>query len=75
MPKKPLGRTLMEVQHFKRSETLFKSAPPYFCYIFWSLWKEISSKNSFLEVPEILRLFGNILTPDEKYSLSVKSSV
>ena len=37
--------------------------------------KKISSKNSFLVVSEILRLFVNILTPDEKYSLSVKASV
>ena len=31
---------------------------------------KINSKNSFLEVSEILRLFVNILTPDDKYSLS-----
>ena len=66
---------LMDSQHFKGSETLLKSARQFFCHIFWSLLKKISSKNSFLEVSEILRLFVNILTPDDKYSLSVKASV
>ena len=35
----------------------------------------MSSKNFFLEISEILRLFAKILTPDDKYSLSVKASV
>ena len=35
----------------------------------------MSSKNAVLEVSEILRLFFNIMTPDEKYSLSAKASV
>ena len=75
MPKNARVRTLMDSQHFKGSETLFKSAPQYSCYVFWYLWREISSKNSFFEVSEILALFVNILTLDEKYSLSVKASV
>ena len=37
--------------------------------------KKISSKNSVLEVSEILRLFFNILPPDDKYSLLVEASV
>ena len=75
MPKKSRVRTLMDGQNVKGSERLLKSAWRYFCQTFWSLWKEISSKNSVLVVSEILRLFVNILTPDEKYSLSVKASV
>ena len=75
MPKKPRVRTLMDGQNVKGSERLLKSAWRYFCYTFWSLWKEISSKNSVLVVSEILRLFVNILTPDEKFSLLVKASV
>ena len=75
MPKKRRVRTLMDGQHFKGTETVIKCARQYFCHIFWSFWKEISSKNSVLVVSEILRLFVNILTPDEKYSLSVKASV
>ena len=36
---------------------------------------ERSSKKFVLVVSELLRLFVNILTPNEKYSLSVKASV
>ena len=75
MPKKPRVKTLMDSQHVKGSGRLIQSAQQYFCHIFWSLWNEISSKNSVLVVSEILRLFVNILTPDGKYSLSVKATV
>ena len=75
MQKKPSVRTLMESQDVKESDILLKSARKYFCHIFYSLLKEISSKNSVLVVSEMLRLFVNILTPDDKYSLSVKASV
>ena len=60
MPKKPRLRTLIGSQHFKDSKTL---------------WKQMSSKNPVLVVSVILRLFFNILTPDEKYPLSVKANV
>ena len=69
MSKKLRVRTLMDSQHVKRSETLLKSARQYFCDIFWSLSKNISSKNIFSEVSESLRLFVNILTPDDMYFL------
>ena len=75
MRKKGCVRRLMDSQHVKGSQTLIKVAQHYFCQIFLKLWKKISSKNSVLVVSEILRLFVNILTPDEKYSLSVKASV
>ena len=75
MNKKPSVRTLMDSQHAKGSETLIKYARQYLFYNFWSLWKKISSKNSFLELYETLRLFVNMLTPDYMYSLSVKASV
>ena len=75
MPKKLRVRTLMDSQHVKKYVRLLKSAQQYFCHIFWSLINEISWENSFLIVAEILRLFFNILTPDEKYCLSVKASV
>ena len=75
MPKEPRIRTLMDSQHVKVFETLHKSELQYFFHIFWPLWKEISRKNLVLVVSEIYRLFVNILTPDDKYSLSVKSSV
>ena len=75
MPKIPSVRTLMGSQHVKRCETLLESAQQYFCHIFCGLGKKISSKNSVSVVCEILRLFVNIMTPDEKYSRSVKTSV
>ena len=75
MPKKPRVRTLMDSPHDKRSERLLKSAGQSFSMIFRSLWKETSLKNSVLVVSQILRLFVNILSPDDQYSLSVKASV
>ena len=74
MAKKSRIRTLMESQHVKVSETLHKSALQYFCHIFWSLWKKISSEKVILVVSETLRLFVTILTPDDKYSFSGKAS-
>ena len=38
-----------------------------------SLWKSFSSTNSFLS--QTLRLFDDILTPDDKYSVSAKVTV
>ena len=59
MRKKLSARTLMESLHVKESEGLLKSTRQYFALL----------------VSETLRLFFNIMTPDEKYSLSVKVSV
>ena len=75
MPKKSCVRTLMDSQHVKGSEILLQSSRQYFGQSFLLLWREISYKNPFLVVSEILRLFVNILAPDEKYSLSVKATV
>ena len=75
MRKKSGVRTLMEIQHFKGSETLLKSARQYLCYIFLSLCQKIIQKIPFLEVSEILRLFFSMLTPDDNSSLSVRASV
>ena len=75
MPKKPRVRTLLDSEDINVSETLLKSAWHCFCQIFWSLWKKMSSKNSILVVSEILKLFVNMLTPDEEYCLSGKASV
>ena len=75
MPEKLRIRTLMDSQHVRGSETLHKSSSQYFSHIFLFLWKKIGSKNSLLVVSEILRLFVNILTPDDKYYFSVKVRV
>ena len=42
---------------------------------FKSLWKKICLKSSVFIVSEILRQFVKIVTPDDKYSLSVKGIV
>ena len=60
---------LLSSQHVKPSKTLLKSARQYFCHIFWPVWNKISSKSYVLVLSRILRLFFNILTPDEKYAL------
>ena len=65
----------MDRQHVKRSGRLFKSVRQYFCEIFLSVWYKFSSKNLVLVVYEILRLFFNKMTRDEKYFLSAKESV
>ena len=75
MPKKPRVRTLIDSHHVKGSEILLKSARQNFPQIYWSLWTKITSKNSILVVSQILRLFVNILTTDEKYSFSLKAGV
>ena len=75
MTKKPRVRTLMGSEHVEGTKKLLKSLPQYFCYILLSLLGKMSSKSSVLVISEILRLFVNILTPDEKYSVPVKVSV
>ena len=46
-----------------------------FVVFFLSLWKAISSRESVLEVFEILKLFVNTLAQDDKYYLSLKAGV
>ena len=75
MLKKLRVRSLIDSQHVKETKTLLKSAPECLHYIFWLLSKKIGSKNSFSQVSEILTLFVRILTPDNKYILSVKAGV
>ena len=75
MVKKPRVKTRMDSQHVKVFQRPLKSAQQFFSHIFWSVWKEISSKDSFLVLSEIFRVFVNILRADDKYSLLVKASV
>ena len=75
MGKKPSVRKIMESQHVKGSEKLLKSAQQYFFHLFLSLWNSFTSKNFVLVVSEVLRLFVNILIPNNMYSLSVKVKV
>ena len=50
MTKKPHVGTRIDSEHVKGSERLLKSARQSICHIFWSLWKEITSKNFVLIV-------------------------
>ena len=68
-------RTHMYSEHVKGSKTLHKCARQYLCHIFWGLWRKISTKNSVLVLSEILKLFVDILTHEDKYSLSAKATV
>ena len=43
--------------------------------IFFITFKENNSKNFAILVSETLRLFVNIMTPDDNYSLSVKANL
>ena len=67
MFKKSHVRRLIYSQPVKVSKTLLKSTWKYFWNIFWAVWNIV--------VSETLRLFVNILAPDDKYTLSVKANV
>ena len=54
-------------QHVNGCEALMKSAWQHFYQIFWSLWKEITSKISPLLKFDILEMFVKALTGDENY--------
>ena len=56
-------------QHGKRDQTLLKSEPHHLYQIFCSLWRQLSWRKSLLVICEVLRMFVNILTADDEYSL------
>ena len=64
----------MDRQDVKVPERLLKSAQQYFCHFCLLLLKKTISKKSYLVVSETLRLFVNILIPDDMCSLSVTAS-
>ena len=69
MRKNPRVRTIIDSQHVKGFETLLKYTRLQFLDIVLLLWNNFSSKNSVLVASEMLRLFHNLWTPDDKYSL------
>ena len=73
-PKSPVSKHLWIVKMLKGRKDYLNLHCSAFVIFFWSLWNKISSKNSVLVVSKTLTLFFNILTPDDKYSLSVKAS-
>ena len=60
-------RTSFDNQHVKVSETIVKTAWEHFYHIFSLLWGEMICKMSPLVKFEILNLFVNTLTVDDKY--------
>ena len=72
--KSPMSEHLWTVNMLKGPKSCLNFHGSIFV-ILWSPSKKISSKMSVLVVSEILRLLVNILTPDDKYSLSVKASI
>ena len=69
LSKKRRFRTFFDSQHVKGSQTLVKSAWERFYQIFVSLWVEIIWKISPLLIYEILGVFVNTMTADNKYLL------
>ena len=64
---------LCNKQHDKRAQTLFKSDRRQFYHIYllqitYLLQRQLSLKKSLLVIREILRLFVNTFTPNDKYS-------
>ena len=56
-------------QHPKCAQTLFKFPWHNLYHIYWSLWRQLTFKNSLLVICKISRLFPNTLSTDGKYSL------
>ena len=67
--KKRRFRTSFDSQHVKGSETLVKSGWEHFCHIQIPLSREMIWKISPIFKFEILGLFVNTLTADDKYAL------
>ena len=62
--------TLLKCEDVKGSQTLLKSARQYFYQMCSSLWEYFSYKMCLLVISEILRPFFNLLTLDDKDSVS-----
>ena len=78
MPKKLLGYVsehFWTVNMLKGPKHCWRLHGSTFVINFWSLWKSFCSRNSVTAASRILRLFVNLLTSNDKYSLSVKVSI
>ena len=69
LSKKRCFRTPFDSQHVKELQTLVKSAWEHFYHIFSSYWWKLIGKTSLLVIGEILGVFFNTLTNDDKYLL------
>ena len=75
MAKKPLSEHLFPVNMLKAPNHCLNLHCSIFIRFFDHSKKKLPPKKSVLVLSEILRLFFNILTPDENYFLSVKGNV
>ena len=67
LSKKHSFRTFSRVNMLKRSQTLVKLAWEHFCHISSFLWEEMICKISPLVKFDILGVFADTLTADDKY--------
>ena len=56
----------LEKQHIKGDQALLKSQPHHPHHVYQSLWRQLTWKKSLLVICEVLRMFVNILTADDK---------
>ena len=69
MCKKSPSRLPFQKEHGKRVSALFKSERQRLYHIYWSMGRILNCKKSLLVICKILRLFLNILSAADKYSL------
>ena len=69
MCKKSRFRLPFQKEHGKRVSALLKSERQHLYHIYWSMGRQLNCKKSLLVICKILRLFVNILSALEKYSL------
>ena len=69
MSKKSCYKGSFGKQHSKHLQTLLKFDWQHLYHIYWSLFRQLSYKNSLLVICNISRLFINTLSADGRYSL------
>ena len=69
MSKKSRFKGYFGKQYGKRAQTLLKFAWQHLHHIYWSLWIQLTCKNSLLVTCKISRLFPSTLSADGKFSL------
>ena len=69
MSKESHSRGLFNNQHCRLAETQLKSKRKHLYHNYWTLWAQFSCKKSLWVICNILGLFVNPLSADDKYSL------
>ena len=69
MSKKSCFKGSLKKQHAKWTQTLLKCQGQLLYHIYWSLWMQLTCKNSLLVTCKISRLFPSTLSADGKFSL------